>query len=212
MTKCAKCGFWRQNGPSNRAFTRKSVIRFFWYLAWSYIIVKGNWWRILFFLENIQFWDFAYWRLSICEKMRFLIIPWPLKVDIGWNLLWMMFSLQWNDCWLVLNVFVLFFLSLCANKRLYIGSIKAWAWPGIPRQEEKSKVFFSSSTQNGPIRKFNMFKPPNSNILKNFPSIVIFSQKNWKLKIIFHLFKMVQFVKLTCLNCQIPIFGKISLP
>ena len=45
----------QQQGYS--AFTRKRVISFFWFLAWSYIIVKGNWWQIPFFLENFQFWD-----------------------------------------------------------------------------------------------------------------------------------------------------------
>ena len=70
--------------------------------------VKGNWWKIPFFLENFQFWDFAYWRPSICEKVRFLTIPWPLMVDVGWNLLWIIISLLWNDCWLVLNLFAVF--------------------------------------------------------------------------------------------------------
>ena len=119
----AKCGFWRQNGPSNRdiqhVLENGSLVSSD-FLAWSYIIVKGNWWHISFFLENFQFWDFAYWRPSVCEKMRFLTIPWPLMVDIGWNLLWMIFSSLWNDCWLVLNLFGLFCL---ANKRLYIGCI-----------------------------------------------------------------------------------------
>ena len=36
------------------------------------------------------------------------------------------------------------------------------------KKKSKSEKIFSS-IQNGPIRKVNMFKPPNSNILKIFP-------------------------------------------
>ena len=79
-------------------------------------------------------------------------------------------------------------------------------------RKKKLENFFSSST---PIRKVNMFKPPNSNVLKILPSTGcpqprlshFFTQKkNRKVKIFFHRFKMVQFAKLTCLNRQIPIF------
>ena len=37
-------------------------------------------------------------------------------------------------------------------------------------RKKKLENFFSSSTQNGPIREVNMFKPPNSNVLKILPS------------------------------------------
>jgi hypothetical protein len=135
----------QQQGYS--AFTRKRVISFFWFLAWSYIIVKGNWWQIPFFLENFQFWDFAYWRPSICEKMRFLIIPWPTE---GWH--WLKLAL--NDVFITMTGLLTcfecicsFLLNLCANKRLNICSIQAWAWPGMHRQEKKvrKKFFFIDS-------------------------------------------------------------------
>ena len=109
----------QQHGYS--AFTRKRVISFFWFLAWSYMIVKGNWWHISFFLENFQFWDFAYCRPSICEKMRFLIIPWPTE---GWH--WLKLAL--NDVFITMTGLLTcfecicsFLLNLCANKRLNIG-------------------------------------------------------------------------------------------
>ena len=127
----------QQQGYS--AFTRKRVISFFWFLAWSYIIVKVNWWQIPFFLENFQFWDFAYWRPSICEKMHFLTIPCPLN---GWHRL----KLAMNDLFIIMKWLLTcfefiwsFLLSLCANKRLYIGMGMA----GHAQARKKSeKIFF----------------------------------------------------------------------
>ena len=48
------------------------------------------------------------------------------------------------------------------GSRLYIGMGMA----GHAQARKKLEIFFSSLTQNGPIRKVNMFKPPNSNVLK----------------------------------------------
>ena len=61
-------------------------------------------------------------------------------------------------------------------------------------KEKNSKFFQKPSTQNGPIRKVNMFKPPNSNILKILPSTgclqprlshFFHTKKNRKVKIFF---------------------------
>ena len=62
-----------------------------------------------------------------------------------------------------------FLLSVCTYKRLY----GLYIGMGMARHAQARKNWrknFSSSTQNGPIRKVNMFKSPNSNILKILPS------------------------------------------
>ena len=126
LTKWAKCVFlapkWaQQQGYS--AFTRKRVISFFWFLAWSSIIVKGNWWQIPFFLENFQFWDFAHWWPSTCEKNAFFDLPFASD---GWHSLKLILNNLFITLKWLLTCFEFicsFLLSLCANKRLYIGSI-----------------------------------------------------------------------------------------
>ena len=103
----------QQQGYS--AFTRKRVISFFWFLAWSYNIVKGIWWPIPFFLENFKFWDFAYWRPSICEKNGFFVHPLALQ---GWH--WSKLSL--SDLFITMKWLLTYLENICSF-RLYIGSI-----------------------------------------------------------------------------------------
>ena len=57
------------------------------------------------------------------------------------------------------------------------------------------KWIFFSLIQNGPIRKVDMFKPPNSNILKIFPFTGCLQPRLsyfLKIKVHFHLLKMSQ--------------------
>ena len=61
--------------------------------------------------------------------------------------------------------------------------------------KKNRKVNFFSSIQNGPIRKVDMFKPPNSNILKIFPFTGCLQPRLshfLKKKVHFHWLKMSQ--------------------
>ena len=62
------------------------------------------------------------------------------------------------------------------------------------KKKSKSENFFSS-IQNGPIRKVDVFKPPNSNILKIFPFTGCLQPRLshfLKIKVHFHWLKMSQ--------------------
>ena len=81
--------------------------------------------------------------------------------------------------------------------------------------EKKSKFFFFSSTQNGPIRKVNMLKSKFEDIFVHIPLLrsswldtqkIFRPKKNLKNNFFFHRLKMVQFAKLTCQNRNLKIF------
>ena len=107
--------------------------------------------------------------LTVVNMWKNAFFDHPLASE-GWH--WLKLAL--NDVFITMKWLLTCFdfifsslLSVCANKRLNIGM-------GMARhaqaRKKKWRKIFSSSTQNGPIRKVNMFKSPNSNILKIFPS------------------------------------------
>ena len=109
----------QQQGYS--AFTRKRVISFFWFLAWSYIIVKGNWWQIPFFSGKLPILRFRI--LTAVNMWKNAFFAHPLASE-GWH--WLKLSL--NDVFITMKWLLIcfecicsFLLSLSANKRLYIG-------------------------------------------------------------------------------------------
>ena len=149
--------------------------------------------------------------------MGFLTIPWPLE---GWHRL----KLALNDLfismkWLLtcFDCISSFLFHLCANRRLYIGSIyrhgHGQACSGIKLRNFtkffhrlKMVQFAKLTCLNRQIPIFWKFSHLQD-VLS--PDLVIFSQKISKIENFFQWSKMVQFAKLTCLNCQIHIFWKI---
>ena len=109
--------------------------------------------------------------VNMWKKMRFFDHPFASD---GWHSLKLILNNLFITLKWLLTCFEFicsFLLSLCANERLYYRRYIGTGMAGHAQARKKKwEKLFSSSTQNGPIRKVNMFKPPNSNILKILPS------------------------------------------